>query len=219
MKTITVKGMGRVSVKPDLIVLSMRLETEDKEYDKTMQLAAERIEQLNKSLEAIGFEKQSVKTTNFYVRTDYESVRDKNGSYKNVFKGYVCSHNLKVEFDFDTDRLAKALSAISDCVAKPEFSISFTVKAPANVSVELLKSAASNAKEKAEILCAASGVKLGELISIDYNWGEINVNSDTEYKIESRCMMKAEAGLSNIDIQPDDVNVNDTATFVWELLK
>lgn len=193
MKTITVKGMGRVSVKPDLIVLSMRLETEDKEYDKTMQLADERIEQLNKSLEAVGFEKQAVKTTNFYVRTDYESIRDKNGSYKSVFKGYVCSHNLKVEFDFDTDRLAKALSAISACVAKPEFSISFMVKDPANISAEL--------------------------ISIDYNWGEINVNSDTEYKIESRCMMKAEACLSDIDIQPDDVNVNDTATFVWELLK
>lgn len=31
MKTITVKGTGRVSAKPDLIVVSMRLETEDKD--------------------------------------------------------------------------------------------------------------------------------------------------------------------------------------------
>ena len=48
MKTITVKGMGKVSVAPDLIVISMRLETEDKEYEKTMALAAEKIELLNK---------------------------------------------------------------------------------------------------------------------------------------------------------------------------
>lgn len=94
-KTITVKGVGNVSVKPDLIVVSMKLGTEDREYDKTMELAAERISLINDSLEKIGFEKNSVKTTDFNVRTNYESVKDKSGNYKSVFKGYVCNHNLK----------------------------------------------------------------------------------------------------------------------------
>ena len=57
MRSITVKGTGRVSVKPDLIVVSMTLETKDSEYEKTMETAAEKIELLNKSLEEIGFEK------------------------------------------------------------------------------------------------------------------------------------------------------------------
>lgn len=218
MKTITVKGMGKASVKPDLIVISMRLETEDKKYDKTTELAAEKIEILNKSLEEVGFEKQSVKTTNFFVRANYENVRDKNGVYKNEFKGYVCSHNLKIEFDFDTKRLATALSAISACVATPEFSISFTVKDRSKISDELLKSAAKNAREKAEILCAASGVKLGGLISIDYKWGETDVYSDTAYRIENRRMMKAEACFANVDIEPEEINLNDTVTFVWEIV-
>ena len=82
-KTITVKGVGNVSVKPDLIVVSMKLGTEDREYDKTMELAAERISLINDSLEKIGFEKNSVKTTDFNVRTNYESVKDKSGNYKN----------------------------------------------------------------------------------------------------------------------------------------
>lgn len=218
MKTITVKGTGRVSAKPDLIVVSMMLETEDKDYGKTMEIAAEKIGLINESLEKIGFQKKAVKTTNFNVRANYENVRDKNGSYKTVFKGYVCNHNLKVEFDFDTKRLAEVLSAISACLAKPAFSISFTVKDPAAISDELLKSAARNAKQKAEVLCSASGVKLGELVSIDYNWGELNVYSATEYKLESRRMMKAEACMANVEIEPDDIDVNDTATFVWEIL-
>ena len=218
MKTITVKGMGRVTLKPDWTVISMRLETEDKEYDKTMESAAERIDLLNKSLSEIGFEKKAVKTTNFNVRTNYENVRDKEGTYKSVFKGYVCTHSLKIEFDFDMKQLAKALSAISLCLAKPELSISFTVKDPAAVNEELLKSAAQNAEEKAKILCSASGVKRGDLVSIQYNWGDTDADSGTDYKIESRCMMKAEACLSNISIEPDDIRVNDTATFVWEIL-
>ena len=218
MKTITVKGMGKVSASPDLIAVSMHLETEDKEYDKTMESAAEKIELLNKSLEEVGFEKKAVKTTNFNVQPNYESVRDKNGNYKSEFKGYVCNHGLKVEFDFDTKRLAKVLTAISACLAKPEFSISFTVKDPSAVNAELLKSAAQNAKEKAEILCSASGVKIGELVSIDYNWGELNVYSNTDYKLAGRRMMKAEACMANIDIEPEDIKVNDTATFVWGIL-
>ena len=86
-KTITVKGVGNVSVKPDLIVVSMKLATEDREYDKTMELAAQRISLINDSLETIGFEKNSVKTTDFNVCTNYESVKDKSGNYKSVFKG------------------------------------------------------------------------------------------------------------------------------------
>jgi len=217
MKTITVKGTGKVSVKPDLIVVSMRLETAGKEYEKTTEDAARKIELINNSLKDAGFEKDAVKTTSFNVRADYENVRDENGRYVNVFKGYVCNHGLKIQFDFDTKRLAKVLSAVSSCVAKPEFSVSFTVKDPSAISKDLLNDAAKNAKEKAEILCAASGVRLGELTNIDYNFGHINAYSDTSYEIGSRCMAKA-ACLSNIDVTPDDIDVSDSATFVWEIL-
>lgn len=60
-RTITVKGYGHASVRPDLIVVSMTLETENKDYGKTMELAAGKIELLNNSLEKIGFEKNPSK--------------------------------------------------------------------------------------------------------------------------------------------------------------
>ena len=44
-----------------------------------------------------------------------------------------------------------------------------------------LDSACANAKAKAEILTKASGVTLGELVSIDYNWGELHLYSPTHY--------------------------------------
>lgn len=216
-RTITVKGMGRVTASPDYVIISMNMESHEQEYEATMELAAKKIEQLNASLEEIGFEKKSVKTTNFNVRTDYERVKDRSGDYKSVFNGYICSHRLKVEFDFDTKRLAQALYAISKCLAQPELSISFTVKDPSAVNKELLKSATANAKEKAQILCEASGVELGELLTIDYNWGELNIVSHTDYMLEEKCMAMPVGGLADMDIEPDDIDVNDTATFVWEM--
>lgn len=216
-RTITVKGMGRVTTSPDYVVISMSLMAQDNDYEETMELAAKKIEYLNASLEEIVFEKKSVKTTNFNVRTDYERVKDRNGNYKSVFNGYICSHRLKVEFDFDTKRLAQTLYAISKCLAEPELSISFTVKDPSAVNKELLKSATINAKEKAQILCEASGVELGQLLSIDYNWGELNIVSHTDYMLEEKCMAMPVGGLADIEIEPDDIDVSDTATFVWEI--
>ena len=216
-RTITVKGMGNVRTSPDYIVISMSLEAQNNDYDETMELAAKQIDYLNASLEKIGFEKKAVKTTKFNVHTDYDNVKDKNGSYKRVFNGYVCSHNLKVEFDFDTKRLAQALSAISKCLAKPELTIRFTVKDPSAINKELLKSATINAKEKAEILCEASNVELGSLLSIDYNWGELNIYSHTDYSLAEDCMAMPMAKMSAIEIEPDDIDVSDTETFVWEI--
>ena len=216
-RTITVKGMGNARTSPDYIVISMSLEAQNNDYDETMELAAKQIDYLNASLEKIGFEKKAVKTTNFNVHTDYDNVKDKNGNYKRVFNGYVCSHNLKVELDFDTKRLAQALSAISKCLAKPELTIRFTVKDPSAINKELLKSATINAKEKAEILCEASNVELGSLLSIDYNWGELNIYSHTDYSLAEDCMAMPMAKMSAIEIEPDDIDVSDTATFVWEI--
>ena len=149
--------------------------------------------------------------------TDYDRVKDNDGNYKSVFSGYVCNHRLKVEFDFDTKRLAQTLYAISKCLALPELSISFTVKDPTAVNSELLRSATINAKEKAKILCDASGVELGELLSIDYNWGELNIVSHTDYMLEEKCLAMPSSSLADIDIEPDDIDVRDTATFIWEI--
>ena len=215
MRTITVKGIGAVSVKPDLIVLRLSMETAEYEYDAAMKAAAEKIDFLNKALEAAGFEKKSAKTADFRVRADYERLNDGKGNYTSVFMGYKCRHELKIEFDFDTKRLAKELSEISKCIAKPEISIDFTVKDSSAVSGELLKAAVKNAREKAEILCAASGAKLGELLSIDYNWGELHLYSATDYDAEGKCMMLGAA--DDMDIEPEEIKARDTATFAWEI--
>lgn len=49
-RTIAVKGIGKVSAKPDYVVFSMTLESKHKDYDKTMDMAADHIQQLNETL-------------------------------------------------------------------------------------------------------------------------------------------------------------------------
>lgn len=217
-RTITVKGLGNVSAKPDQIVITMILESMDKSYDQAMQISVTKISQLTAALTKVGFEKSDLKTTNFNVKTEYDSVR-KNGRYEQVFLGYKCVQNLKLQFDLDVQRLALVLGEISGCMAEPNMQIRFTVKNPAAISDELLRSATINAKTKAEILCEASGKELGDLLSISYNWGEIDVYSNTRFSMDEAvvCCAGGTADFEEMNIEPDDIEVSDTVTFIWEI--
>lgn len=216
-RTITIKGIGKLSLKPDQTVVSLMLKTVRVDYDKAMDEAAKHLEQLRSAIAEIGFTKDDLKTTSFDVGTEYENERDEKGNYKQIFVGYWVTHGLKLELDFDSQRLSKVLGAIAVCIAEPELNVQFTVKNKEAVDAALLESACANAKVKAEILTKASGVTLGELVSIDYNWGELHLFSQTQYDMEDACMRMASAAPTSIEIEPDDIDVSDSVTFVWEI--
>ena len=169
MRTITVKGTGNASARPDYIILSLNIETNSKNYDLAMSEAAERIERLQGAAVRVGYRKEDLKTTSFDVQTRYENVKDRQGNYKREFAGYACSYRLKLAFDFDSKQLAKVISAIADCGAQPELSIAFTVKIPARVSEELLINTTENARAKAEILCKASSNTLVSKVEVRHD--------------------------------------------------
>ena len=65
MRTITVKGTGNVSARPDYIILSLNIETLSKTYDRAMSEATERIERLQGAAVCVGYHKEDLKTTSF----------------------------------------------------------------------------------------------------------------------------------------------------------
>ncbi len=187
------------------------------DYDKAMEFASRQVQSLNDAFGAVGFEKSDMKTTRFDVSAGYKNVKDKYGNYHREFNGYVISHNLKLAFDFTMEALSQALTAIASFPSNPELSIAFTVKDATTINEEMLRSATVNARKKAEILCKSSGVKLGQLLSIDYNWGELDIFSHTQYDMNEE-LMSPSTCCKSMDIEPDDIDVSDTATFVWEIL-
>lgn len=215
-RTITVKGIGKATVKPDQVVIHMRLEAKDKNYGRVMELAAQQVADLKQVLVNTGFEKDALKTAEFDVRADYDHVKDKHQNYVKVFTGYEYSHDVKLVFDWCAERLSAALGAIAQSAVKPAISIDFTVKNPSAVNEMILQDATRNARRKAEILCGASGVKLGQLLDIDYSWNEVSFYSKTRYNTDDSIAASCAAG--SVEIEPDDIQAGDTATFVWEIV-
>lgn len=203
----------QAAVKPDQVVIRMSLEANDKNYDRAMALAAEQIADLKQAFANAGFEGDALKTTDFDIQTDYDRIKDKNQNYISVFAGYACTHSTKLTFRWKPERLSAALGAIAESMVNPTIHIAFTVKNPSAVNELILQDATQNARRKAEILCAAAGVKLGRLLDIHYNWSEVEFHAQTKYNAAD-CLALSPSG---IEINPDDIHAGDTATFVWEI--
>ena len=214
-RTVTVKGIGTVSSKPDYITIQLRIVSKDKDYAQAVELANKRIAMLQNAVMSVGFAKEDLKTLSFNVQTNYENVQDDQGRYHREFAGYICEYRLKLAFDLDSVKLANTLTAIANSGADAEISIAFTVKNPENVSAALLRSATENARNKAEVLCKASGVKLGELLSINYDWTDISFVSASTYAMNEQ--MRGVAVASVPEFEPEDIRTSDSATFVWEI--
>ena len=219
MRTIRVTGRGQLKVKPDTTRITMTLTDVFEEYCETLLRSSEDTEALKDVLSAFGFERSDLKTLSFNVDAEYERYRDKNNDYKQRFVGYRFDHVLKVEFKSDNDRLGRILYALANCSVRPELRISYTVKDPEATKNLLLGKAVTDAAEKAAVLTRAGGVRLKDIQSIDYSWGEI----DFEYRpmrgdarIEC-CSVQMSAKRYELDIEPDDIDVSDTVTVVWEI--
>jgi uncharacterized protein YggE len=70
---------------------------------------------------------------------------------------------------------------------------------------------------KAGVLAKASGVSLKEIQSIDYSWGEIQFEAHPMRSLAKASNAMYEEASYDMNIEPDDIEVSDTVTVVWEI--
>ena len=224
---IKVTGTGKLAIAPDLIRIRADIEGEEKEYEAAVRASAQATAEVKTALEALGFDKSEVKTLHYDVQTEYENYQNRQRAWRRRFKGYKYCHRIKFEFTKDNELLGKVLHAIAHCEAKPEFSIEYSVYDKEAAKDELLKKAIADSKRKAEILAQSAGMVLGELQTINYSWGEIDLISrpfgrvlnyeeydeDCDYEDEY-CRAETPIGYG-IDVEPNDIDVSDTVTAIW----
>lgn len=211
-RKIKVIGRAKGSFPPDSITVSLTLEAADRDYQKTLDIAAEKLEKLQSAAASAGFEKKELKTASFNVTDEHEYVQTETGGNKRQFIGYKCSHRLSLEFDMDMERLGKVLAALSDCETDPEFHISFGVKDTDPLKKQLLAQAVGDAAEKAEILAKAAGVKLKEISSISCGSINDNIVSPTYYDQHVEALRSV-----SLDMTPEEADTDAEVCVEWEI--
>lgn len=214
-RTIRVTGTGRLSVKPDLIRLMITLNAVKHKYTDAVRESAEKTELVRECIRKIGFETDDLKTSSFRINTRYSS-HQLGEEWKQKFLGYEYNHELKFEFPADNEILGRAIKVLSESSARPEFRIIYTLKDQESCANEVIKRAVQNSRMKAEAAADAAGVKLGELMTIDFSWDNFGIElSPLSGFAESRGGM---ASSCDIDIVPENIDISNKVVAVWSIV-
>jgi uncharacterized protein YggE len=207
---ISVRGVGSVSWPPDTTVISFAITARSREYSQAVQELNERVAELRGRLEGAGVDPKRLKTTQFGVDAEYRTVEK-----KQVFWGWGARHGLRLELPVDRDLLNKALEAVATGSTDAEFAVGFEVKDRAGLREAVLADATKAARRNADAIVSSAGCRLGKVLSIEYHWSEIRFGSFEHHL--SRGIMAEACGAP--DIEPEDVDAEDSVTLVWELIE
>ena len=158
----TVSATGKVTAIPDIAMITIGVHTEAKET--AAGAVKENTELMNKIVEAlkgIDIEKKDITTTSYKLNPVYDWT-DKSGR---TLKGYEIRQNVTIKIR-DLDNIGKAIQVTTEEGANQIGGISFTIDDPEELRKEAVKIAITKAKEKAEDLSSAAGLKLGKLINM-----------------------------------------------------
>lgn len=216
MKTLRVTGKGRLSLKPDIIVISFKSSAVYTDYAETIAMASKATKDLKAVIAKAGIDGNLLKTTNLDIKPEYDSWYDEKDHRHEKFIGYKYTHNSNIKIDNDNKVLGRLLYEVSASPLDVRFDISYTVKDMEKAKNDLLREAVKDAKEKAEVLSEAAGVKLKAIEDISYSWSELEIYS-RPISLKSNMLCAAPSDSFDIDIDADDIDVDDTVTVVWEI--
>lgn len=210
-KTLSIKGRGRVSKAPDQMEVTFTLHGRNKEYEKAMDELNKKQHNIHEDLEQLDINPSELKTISFDVTEETKEKINDDGSRSQEFVGYKVSHTLILKRPLDKELLGSILESISKGNSEPQLVLRFTLKEPEALKKELLKNATEDALEKAKIITEASGVILGELISINYDVHDPSLVSATRFSD------RALGASYQLDFEPTNIEEEDEIDFVWRI--
>jgi len=209
MRTIKVQGNGEASLPADTVRFTFQIQSERTIYGDCVEELNNRVDLLRADLAKCGIERNEVKTSGFNVTINQKY---ENGRYH--FIGYKAWHGLFLEIPFSQTALNTALNTIASGNSNSSVSIAFSCNDKELLKKMVLEDAVHKARRNAEIMAAAAGVALGELLTMDYGWNEVRFYSG---ETDMVCCEAEEAFSPGPDIEPDDIKAGDRVTLVYEI--
>ncbi len=211
-KTLKVTGKGKVEATPDIIILLFDVESHEWEYQDAIKVLNKKVEALKEIAGFFNIDRKKIITKDFRVN---RQSRWKEDIKEHVFNGFLASHPMELELPLDNQLINNIIIKIINEIEGLEFRIRFGVKNPEKYEQLLIENAIHQAKKNAEIIAKSAGIKLEDIVDINYSFSEVYFRSDEmDYQMNESCSM-TEAPMP--DVNPDDIKLTETITIVWEI--
>ncbi len=174
-RTISVNGEGRVSLTPDVVMMSVGVDERDEDLKTAQTAAADKMDAIIAALKANGVAEEDIQTGNYsiYAERDYEREGQ-------PVTGYVVSHTVTAKVR-QIDNAGDVVSAAIDAGANNVGGIWFGLDDPAGAIQQARELAVADAKAKATELARLADATLGpiQVISEGYSPSSPPVPYDT----------------------------------------
>ena len=131
------------------------------------------------------------------------------------FDGYSYNQTVILKFDYELEKLTNMMEDISKLSNPPYYRIEFSLKDEEKAKKELISKAYMDAKEKANIIAAASGKVLKDCIKVSFKPLDIDFLSLTSLDNNTMYLKEASMPLMNKIFTPEDIILSETVYFLW----
>ena len=212
---IIVEGTGKLKISPDEIKINFNYKVKADTYDKVLEQGASTVSNFINLLNNLGFKKDEIKTQSFYINEEqvYDEIRR-----KYVKDGYSFNQNLRLNIDYNMDKIAQIMTEISKLPIPPTYSIQFGVKENEKVKQQIIDLAYKDAYFYAQAIAQASDKTLKGCEKISFAPFEEQFVSPTRLDNSlTRAYAKAstESNIAN-SIVPEDITVEKTIHCIFK---
>ena len=158
---VTVNGTGIVTLKPDTATIILGVSETAKGAVQAQSTVNKKINAIKKALIKAGAKEADISVSDLSVWGNY----DYSDSQQQKLVGYTASHSLNIKTS-DMSKVGPLIDASLSAGANQLQGVTFSVKNNDDAYDQALKLAVEKAREKAEVLAAASGVKLGAVVAL-----------------------------------------------------
>jgi uncharacterized protein YggE len=165
MRRMTLTGIGKVFVVPDMATISLGVSSFDKKASVAMRTNSSAMAQVFGKLKEAGVEERDIQTSQLSLNPRWE--RQSSNKQPHI-TGYEAINTVTVRVRA-LDSVGTVLDVLTQAGANRINRISFGIQKPRPHQDEARKRAVADARSKAELYAQAAGVTLGSIISISEN--------------------------------------------------
>jgi uncharacterized protein len=159
-REISVDAEGSAYIVPDTVVVQLGVTTDGETSEGVVTENTKKMNAVLEAVKAMGIEESQIKTVDYYLNPKYSW--DKDGVQHT--DGYTLDQSIEVRLT-DFAKIGELIGAANEAGANTVGGVEFTVENPEAAKAEARSEAIAQAKEKAEQIAEASGLKLGDLVS------------------------------------------------------
>jgi len=211
---ITVSATGSLTLPPDQVFVTFGMDTAARSLADAQRQNNAVMAAVMERLRGLNIEKERIQTSSFTVSPQYKPPPKRSSDAPPVppeIIGYLMSNTVTVEVR-NLEKIGKVIEDVLAAGVNHFQGLHWALRDEQPARLNVLKSAAAKAREKAATLSEALGVKLVRVLSVTEGGHVVRPAPHM-----ARSMMAMDAGGGEPPISPGEMKVEATVTLVYEI--